>query len=329
MHRGFIFQWRKDIDSEIWDKPPLYYKVWEWLNLSVDRKTGAIDRTLRQIADAVMWHERGAPRIPNPKTISDILAYLEDRKMVTKEIGGSGNARYLVITICDWYNLQHPEKCLSNTGETEEVTQNGFLYKKYQEEQQQEALLGKAVASPIEKVSEEVPDKKISKQAARLENLKTSPHWDFIQRLSTWFYELPDTMNPTGTERLSAQMVVEQVLRLDMTDKEGCETRLGHLVAWAVKNDFWQANLLSLGSLRDKKDKNAPKKWENIEAHMKLDGKESRHGNHNGKAPQGIGCTFGGMLDKYLAEDAQQEGAYVDVSPDSGELPALGPASGQ
>lgn len=112
MHRGFVKQWRKEIDSNVWQKPPLYTKFWLWLKMAADYKTGTLTTSYSQMAEAVSWVERGLPKKPNRKTIYKILEWFEGNSMVTVE----SNKQYTTITILNWdtYNGQDTDKVTAN-----------------------------------------------------------------------------------------------------------------------------------------------------------------------------------------------------------------------
>jgi len=122
MHRGWVKQWRKELFSDIWEKPPLYFKLWQWLKLTVDKNTGEISRSLREIATELQWYERGQLKTPNPKTISDILEWLEGKKMVTIKIQGVGNIAKRTISVCKWPLYQAVNGEQSNSQVTMKVT---------------------------------------------------------------------------------------------------------------------------------------------------------------------------------------------------------------
>lgn len=129
MHRGYFKQWRKLCDSAIWQKPPLYLKVFLWLQANVNRKTAALTTTFSQLQEAVSWEERGCPRHPNRKTLSRILQWLETEQMIRRKTLGKGNTQYTQISLVKWRAYQQPHQA----GGTKE----GTLYKKVQEVQEQ------------------------------------------------------------------------------------------------------------------------------------------------------------------------------------------------
>ena len=107
MHRGWVKQWRKEKESAIWNKPPLYYKVWRWLLMSVDHKTGTIKRSAPQIAEAVQWEENNAPKIPHRMTICRILDWLSEQEMIVTKRSGSSCHKHFEITVCNWEIYQN------------------------------------------------------------------------------------------------------------------------------------------------------------------------------------------------------------------------------
>lgn len=102
LDEGFIKLYRKITDSDIYKMPPLYLRVFERMVIEANHKNIEIPyrenssnkygkklikrgerlTSLRKIAEWVSWYERGFLKIPNPKTISSILKYLENENMV-------------------------------------------------------------------------------------------------------------------------------------------------------------------------------------------------------------------------------------------------------
>jgi len=111
--RGFVKQWRKEIDSEVWLKPPLYTRFWLWLKMAVDYKTGSMTTTYSQMAEAIAWVERGVLKRPNRKTLYEILGWFEGNSMVTVQ----SNRQYTTITLISWH--------IYNSNTNTKVTQNG------------------------------------------------------------------------------------------------------------------------------------------------------------------------------------------------------------
>lgn len=118
--KGYIKDFRKELQSDVWLMPPLYHRVWQYLKYKVNHKENKIPMkdgsfltvvpgqhltSIRTIAENVGWYERGVLKTPNPKTISGILDWLEKQKMI--EIGrGEGNRQYTLITLLNWESYQ-------------------------------------------------------------------------------------------------------------------------------------------------------------------------------------------------------------------------------
>ena len=106
MDRGYVKQWRKETDSDIWDMPPLFYKVWRYLLMEADRNTGVLTISGPQLAEYVQWTENKAIVRPDRKTIARILHYLESTGSLVTEISGNSSRRFYRITICNWSTYQ-------------------------------------------------------------------------------------------------------------------------------------------------------------------------------------------------------------------------------
>jgi len=129
--KGYIKDFRKELQSDIWMMPPLYHRVWQYLKYKVNHKANKIPMTdgtflevepgqhltsIRNISNDVGWYERGVFKSPNPKTISSILEWLEKQEMI-KIDRGKGNRQYTLITLSNWDSYQSKED-ESNSKET-------------------------------------------------------------------------------------------------------------------------------------------------------------------------------------------------------------------
>lgn len=93
MKRGYVSEYRSIIEAELWSMPPLYYKVWRWLNLNVNWETKLVKSphhptigihvskdmiitSLSRIAEGVSYTENRAKQVPSRKTILTILQFL-------------------------------------------------------------------------------------------------------------------------------------------------------------------------------------------------------------------------------------------------------------
>lgn len=113
--------------------PPLYLRVFERLILEANhaettipyriRDTGTVVQkkvnrgeritSIRQICKWVGWYEKGILREPNPKTISEILGYLEDNSMI-EIYRDKGNRQDTHYKLCNYEYYQGAETIESN-----------------------------------------------------------------------------------------------------------------------------------------------------------------------------------------------------------------------
>jgi hypothetical protein len=126
---GWIKDWRKELESNIWLMPPLYHRVWQWIKYNVNHEPNKVPfkdgkvvevgkgekiTSYRQIANGVGYYERGIWREPNVKTIRDILEWLRNEQMIDIE----SNSQYTRIKVLNWDIYQAPAQDVSNSQET-------------------------------------------------------------------------------------------------------------------------------------------------------------------------------------------------------------------
>jgi len=126
---GWIKDWRKELESNIWLMPPLYHRVWQWIKYNVNHEPNKVPfkdgkvvevgkgekiTSYRQIANGVGYYERGIWREPNVKTIRDILEWLRNEQMIDIE----SNSQYTRIKVLNWGIYQAPDQDVSNSQET-------------------------------------------------------------------------------------------------------------------------------------------------------------------------------------------------------------------
>jgi hypothetical protein len=104
--------------GEVWDMPPIYFRVWFYLNCIADGKEESIltedgttitlkpyelITTIRVLALNVAWFERGILKVPNPKIIEDVLLWLESNKIISRE----PKKKYTKITMLQRDNIDY------------------------------------------------------------------------------------------------------------------------------------------------------------------------------------------------------------------------------
>ena len=77
--KGYIIIARKSLESEIWEKPPLYWKVWCYLLMKAswrdhrNLRRGQLVTSLNDIAEGVAWYEGFRKIKPTKDQIFNIL----------------------------------------------------------------------------------------------------------------------------------------------------------------------------------------------------------------------------------------------------------------
>lgn len=119
---GWIADYRKELESNIWLMPPMYHRVWQWIKYSVNHeeakipnrsggvtiiKPGQRATSYRQIAKGCGYYESVHKwKEPNIKMIKVILDWMVAQGMITVK----GNAEGTVITIENWALYQDKPK---------------------------------------------------------------------------------------------------------------------------------------------------------------------------------------------------------------------------
>ena len=136
MH-GWILDYRKELESDIWKMPPLYHRVWQYLKYKanhsparIPNKDGSFINLLpgqhatsyRNIAAGVGYYEGIKWKEPNPKTIKGILNWMVKQEMI--QIAGNSNGT--IITVINWEKHQeHASKHKSEKSENLHITSYG------------------------------------------------------------------------------------------------------------------------------------------------------------------------------------------------------------
>lgn len=126
---GWIYDFRQELDSTIWQMPPMYHRVWQYLKYTVNHSPARIPNkdgtftdiapgqhatSYRYLAKGVGYYEGTKWKEPNPKTIKAILDWLVTQNMITIQ----GNTYGTVVTVVNW-SLYQSEKVKGNGKETE------------------------------------------------------------------------------------------------------------------------------------------------------------------------------------------------------------------
>lgn len=122
--QGYIKDHRKELNSDIWQMPPLYHRVWQWLKYQVNHndveipmadgtklmiRKGQHLTSVRKIARGVGYYQKGVWEEPNPKSINHILSWMVKSNMITIS-RGKDNRQYTLITVLNWDTYQMLEE---------------------------------------------------------------------------------------------------------------------------------------------------------------------------------------------------------------------------
>lgn len=100
--KGCILIARKLVESEIWDKPPLYIKVWMYLLIQAQHKEykglkrGQVSTSIPEIIEAVAWRVGARKERPTKDQIFQIIDWLRSTK--TQRSPDESNAKATMIT---------------------------------------------------------------------------------------------------------------------------------------------------------------------------------------------------------------------------------------
>jgi uncharacterized protein YneF (UPF0154 family) len=108
---GYILFARKTLESEIMDKPPLYFKLWGWMLMQAKFKPqnglcrGQFKTSIKEMQEAMAHHVGYRKVTPTAKQIRGVYESLTKGSMIgaTKVTGG------LIITIFNYDKYQDPK----------------------------------------------------------------------------------------------------------------------------------------------------------------------------------------------------------------------------
>ncbi len=238
--QGWIKDYRKELLSDVWLMPPLYHRVWQYLKYKVNHKPayvptkngkiyigeGETVTSMRQIAEAVKWVEYGVERIPSPKTIREILDWLQDQEMITRESNRLGTR----IKLINYGLYQGADDGESNTLETDRK-QSGPTNKNVKNvKKEKRPVLFSPESEPF-------------RAAVYLRNKIAENHPR---------QPLPPVDDPAGKIQRWAQT-------MDLLNRKGPPggssgytwAEIGRLIAFCQADPFWKNNILSAEKFRE------------------------------------------------------------------------------
>ena len=227
---GWIIDYKKELDSTIWQMPPMYHRVWQYIKYSAyhapfeipnadgtftNINIGQFPTSYRQLAKGVGYYEGRKWKEPNPKTIKNILSWLGKQNMISVE----GNTLGTIVTVEKWEYYQK-EIVKGNT----KVTLKKHLLDTNKED--------------IKKI----------KRKTSVKFLEESNEY----RLSNYLYKYILKNNPDAKEPnlQSWSKDIDLMIRLDNRSVEGIKK----VIEWSQNDEFWHSNILSTSKLRKQYD---------------------------------------------------------------------------
>lgn len=223
---GFVLFARKMLESEIMDKPPLYLKLFVWMVMQAKFKShkglerGQLKTSIKDMQEAMAYYVGYRKETPTAKQIRKVYESLTKGHMIglTKVTGG------LVITILNYDKYQDPK---SYEGHNEGHDEREKVGTSYNKEEREECKNGDILSYITSDISE------------------------FCHNFIKYIQDTKGSRAPSGADlfRNSAD-TVDKLIRLD-----GFTLDYVKQVLWfAVNDDFWSDNTLSLSGLRRKTD---------------------------------------------------------------------------
>ncbi|CAM3778602.1 hypothetical protein [Alkalicoccus chagannorensis] len=231
--KGYIKDYRKELESEIWLMPPLYHRVWQFLKYKVNHKENVVPMSdgstltiqegqhltsVRKIAKGIGYYEQGAWKEPNPKTIQRILDWLKKKDMISISTG-HGNSKYTLITLTQWESYQSKDR----EGNSEYTASTQLMERNKNEK------------------NEKNEEKKESPK------LKFETHH---LKLAELLFKKIKENDPGAKEPNLEKWAHTFRLMMERDDRPGKEIQ--ELIMWSQDNDFWKSNILSASKLREK-----------------------------------------------------------------------------
>lgn len=258
MSGGWIKDYRKELESDIWMMPPLYHRVWQYLKYMANHKPTKIPlengdfftieagqhlTSIRGIAKGVAWYEGRVYKEPNPRTISKILDWLEKVKMITID-RGRGNREYTLVTVVNW--------ALYQGSDDDGVTANAQASKQSvhinKNDKNDKKNIDINILTDINNVESSQKTKKKEKEKPKF----AEDHNATI--LTKLLVKMMLQNNPNAripkTEKQKQDWIdsLEKIHRLDGYSYD----EIKQVIIWCQNDDFWKANILSTKKLREK-----------------------------------------------------------------------------
>ncbi|WP_373894428.1 Replication protein O [Virgibacillus sp. CBA3643] len=244
---GYILLSRKVIESEIWEKPPLYIKIWIYLLTRAQHadykgmNRGQLRTSIPEIMEGCSWYVGYRKVKPTKDQVFQVIDWLRksyehpdesnnDPTMITTTKATQG----LLINICNYSFYQDPKNYESNKETTDENST------KATREQQR--------SDNINKNDKNVKNEQ-EKSTIR-SKLKFETH--HIQLAELLFKKIQENNPSVKQPNLETWA---NTLRLMMERDNRTGKDIQDLIIWSQQHHFWHKNILSADKLRKQFDR--------------------------------------------------------------------------
>lgn len=245
---GYILISRKIVESEIWDKPPLYIKVWVYLLVQAQHKQykglkrGQLYTSIPEIIEACSWRVGYRKEKPSKDQVFQVIDWLRKSHESVYEtetkatmITTTKATQGLLIDIDNYGFYQDPKHYESNDESNNEEST------KATRKQQQPDNTNKNV-----------------KNVKNDKNVKPSRHKQVYDEESV-YYQLALRLfnrikeNDPNHKQPNLQKWANDVRLMIEKDKRE-EKQITYLIDWTQQDSFWKSNILSISKLRKQFD---------------------------------------------------------------------------
>lgn len=247
---GYILISRQVIESEIWEKPPLYFKVWMYLLARAQYKSykglerGEVLVSIPELIDACSWRVGYRIEKPTKAQIFNILEWLrnsheDEYEDTTSEpmISTTKTTRGMVVKVLNYCVYQDPSNYEHNnvhndeggTSTTSPQRQADMINKK---EKKDKELNNKNLKDKPQKQAFEVDSPEMVLADFMLKEIRKNNPEHKTPNLQKWADEF------------------RKIIDIDKRDK----AEVSKLIRWVQSDDFEKVNVLSPTKLRTRYD---------------------------------------------------------------------------
>lgn len=252
---GWISLHRKILESEIWEKPPLYMKVWIFLLLSAQHKQykglkpGQVLTSIPEIIEGVSWKVGARKERPTKDQVYQVLEFLRGKVMKSKRSPDESNENVamitttkathkLLITICN-YGVYQDKSTHESNGESNDEKPTKPLRKQRQPNN---------INNNDNNDNKTPSSRKNAKRIYEADNRYYQMAIYFHERIMSHAVanKVEHLVRNANMQNWADEF--RKIVELDERDTK----EMQRVIDWATSHSFWSPNILSPKKLRDK-----------------------------------------------------------------------------